>query len=83
MQPIVLNIKYAGAEIDTQIFPEENLRGMLYPVEMNENYVFTIFQTEEDEWGIMREPNGNTPFIENELYETVIKKLRHELQYAA
>lgn len=83
MEPITTTINYGGAIIDTQISTGENPAGTLYIVELNEHYAFTLLHDEEDEWSIMKEADATIPFVEAELFDKIIKKLQHELRYAA
>lgn len=83
METIQMNIQYAGAAIEVKLYPEENFLGTLYPVEMEGSYAFTLSFTEEDEWLIMREPNGITPVIDAELLGKILKNLQLQLRYAA
>ena len=83
METIEMNFNYLGADIFISIQPEENLLGTLYPVEINEQYSFTVFLNEEEDWDIMREADATTPFIEPELFDLLIKKLQYQLRYAA
>lgn len=83
MESIILNINYGGTLVKAEIFPEENMLGTIYPVEMNGRYAFTLMMNEDDQWLIVREPDGTTPFVENELFEKIIKKLQYQLRYAA
>ena len=83
MQSITMNLMYRGAEVNIYIQPESDFRGMLYPVEMNDQYAFTILFNEDEEWSIMREDNGTTPFIEADLLKSILKQLQYDLQYAA
>ena len=82
---IEMTVKYGGSEVDINILPEENCAGTIYPVEANGKYVFTFLEDEDEdgEWSVMRENNAVTPSVENELYDTILKKLHYELLYVA
>ena len=83
MENIEITLNFRGADININIVPEENFLGTLYPVEMNDHYSFTIFLDEDEEWKIMREADGTTPFVDSDLLKPLLKKLLHELHYAA
>ena len=83
MKNIEINVKYAGADLAINILPEENCRGIIYPVEADGKYVFTFLEDEEGDWSIMKEGNANTPIVEEELYTAILKKLHYALLYAA
>lgn len=83
MKNIEIILSYRGAEVSISICPEENFLGTLYPVEMNDQYSFTIFLNEDEEWTIMREEDGTTAFVDGDLLKPLLKKLVYELQYAA
>ena len=80
---IQINFNYLGAIVEACINPEETIRGTIYPVEMNGNYSFTLFNNEDDEWTILKEDDATIPFVESDLYEKIVKKLKYELMYAA
>ena len=83
METFEMTINYAGAPVSIRISHEENFLGTIYPVEMEGNYAFTIYFNEEEEWSVMREADGTTPAIENELFIKIIKNLQLQLRYAA
>ena len=78
-----MTIKYGGSEVDINILPEENCAGTIYPAEANGKYVLNFLEDEDGEWSVMRENNAVTPSVENELYDTILKKLHYELLYVA
>jgi len=69
--------------VEVKLYPDENVLGAIYPVEMEGNYAFTIYFNEDDEWSIMREPNGITPEVDDELLKKILKNLQLQLRYAA
>lgn len=83
MDNIQFSISYIGDTILVDTKPEENVIAIIYPVFLNDQYSFTTYQDEEDEWKILREPNGTTPMVENELWKMIIKKLTYAIRYAA
>ena len=83
MKNIEMNVKYAGADLAINILPEENCHGIIYPVEADGKYVFTFLEDEDGKWSVMRENHPVTPSVENELYDTILKKLHYELLYVA
>ncbi len=83
MKNIELTIKYAGAEMDISIFPEENCNGIIYPVEADGKYMFSFLEDEEGDWSVMKEANAVIPFVDEELYDAILKKLHYQLFYAA
>ena len=83
MESFDILIEYAGSEIEAVIGYEEIYTGSIYPVEMGGRYAFTLVTTDENEWSVMREPDGTTPVIEKELYDSILKKLKYQLRYAA
>ena len=83
MNFIQMNVNFKGAIVEVKTFPEEQCIGAVYPVKMNDNYAFTIYNDENQEWGILREENGIAPAIDNELYKEILKQLKWELQYDA
>jgi hypothetical protein len=80
---IEMNLNYAGAPVEVKLYPDEHLLGTIYPVEMEGNYAFTICMNEDEEWSIMREPNGTTPEVDSELLKKLLKNLQLKLRYAA
>ena len=80
---IEMTVKYGGSEVDINILPEENCAGTIYPAEANGKYVLNFLEDEDGEWSVMRENNAVTPSVENELYDTILKKLHYELLYVA
>jgi len=78
---IEMTVKYGGSEVDINILPEENCAGTIYPVEANGKYEFTFLEDEDGEWSVMRENNAVTNYVENELFDTILKKLHYELLY--
>jgi hypothetical protein len=83
MEIMELNFEYRGALIEAKIYYEENCFGVIYPIELNNNYAFTIYSNERQDWEIMRENDGNTPSVEAELLSSILKKLQWQLKYAA
>lgn len=83
METIEMNVQYGGVPVAVKLYPDENFLGSIYPVEMEGNYAFTIYFNEEEEWSIMREPNGITPDVESELLKIILKNLQLQLRYAA
>jgi len=66
-----------------RVCPEENFIGAIYPIELDGNYAFTLYNDEDDKWGVLRENDGNVPEIDKDLHKQVLKKLQWELRYAA
>lgn len=83
MEFIQMNVDYRGATVEVKTFPEEHCIGAVYPVKMNDNYAFTIYNDENQDWGILREDNGNVPEIDADLYRAILKQLKWELQHDA
>ena len=83
MNAIQMTVDFRGGNIDIKAFPEQHCIGALYPVNMNGNYAFTIYNDDNEDWGILREDNGETPEVDQELYKTILKQLKWELQYDA
>ncbi len=83
MKTIEMKVNYGGQNVDINILPEENCAGTIYPVEANGKYIFTFLENEDGDWSVMRENNANTPSVENDLYDTILKKLHYELMYVA
>jgi hypothetical protein len=83
MEMIEMNVNYAGGTVHVSLSPEDHFLGTIYPVELNGNYTFTICFDEEQNWVIMREPNGLTPDVDNDLLRNILKKLEQQLRYAA
>jgi hypothetical protein len=83
METIEMNVNYGGAPVEVKLYPEELFIGTIYPVEMEGNYAFTLSFNEDQEWSILREPNGITPEVDNELYKKILKNLQLQLKYAA
>ncbi len=84
MNFIHMNVDFRGAMVAVQTSPEVHCIGAVYPVKMNDNYAFTIYNDgDNEEWGILKEDNGNIPEIDAELYKAILKQLKWELQYDA
>lgn len=83
METIDINFTYRGASVDANIQPEENYNGLTYRVELNEQYAFTLFSSENEEWEIMRESNATVPYVEEELLSKILLNLKRQLRYAA
>lgn len=80
---IQMNVDYRGGNIDIRATTEQHCVGSIYPVNMNGTYAFTIYNDDNEDWGILREDNGVTPEIDPDLYKTILKQLKWELQYDA
>ena len=63
MELIEIIFNYRGALIEAEIYPEENCKGLLYPVSLNGTYSFTLCLNVEDGWSVMRESDGAIPHI--------------------
>ncbi len=83
MNNIEINIRYAGADVAINIFPEESCNGNIYPIEANGKYMFTLLEDEDGAWSIMKEADATVPFVDEDLYAAILKKLHYELKYAA
>ncbi len=83
MELIEIIFNYRGAVIEVQIYPENDIRGFLYPVDINGKYAFTLAFNEDDEWVVMRESNAEVPQVEDELFRMILKQLKWELSHAA
>lgn len=83
MNPIEIKIDYRGALINIKTCSDENYLGTIYPIELNNIYSFTLHLDENEEWSIVRENNGITPTIDNDLFNNIIKKLKRKLRYTA
>ena len=83
MKMIEMTVKHGGSEVDINILPEENCAGTIDQVEANGKYVFTFLEDEDGKWSVMRENHPVTPSVENELYDTILKKLHYKLLYLA
>ena len=46
-------------------------------------YLFTFLEDEEENWSVMKEANAVIPFVEEDLYNVILKKLHYQLKYAA
>lgn len=83
MKTIDITVNYHGQNVGINILPEENCAGTIYPVEADGKYLFTFLENEDGEWSVMRESNANAHVVENDLYDTILKKLHYELMYVA
>jgi hypothetical protein len=83
METIEINFKYRGALVDATIQPEENYNGLTYRVDLNQQYAFTLYSNDKDEWEIMRENNATVPYVEEELLNKILVNLKRQLKYAA
>jgi len=83
MKSIEIKFRYWGDIVKANIFQEEDNRGVVYPIKLNDYYFFTLRYTEKDEWMILKENNGITPAIDKELLNRILKPLEIKLNYAA
>ena len=83
MEFIEMNVDHRGGMVEVKAFPEQQHIGAVYPVNMNGNYAFTIYNDENQDWGILREDNGHAPDVDPDLYKAILKQLKWELQYDA
>ncbi len=83
MNSIYFDIKYGGIPVDIVVDTEEHIVGTIYPVDINGLYRFTLFMNDEEEWMVMREPDGKVPEVEEDLLKAIVKKLHHVWYNAA
>jgi len=83
MKLIEMIFNYRGALIEAEICEEENCLGLLYPISLNGRYCFTICFNDDEGWSVMRERDGNTPVVEDELFKLIYRQLKWELSHAA
>ena len=83
MKIIKMKVKYAGAEMAVNIFPEQSCNGIIYPVEVDGKYVFSFLEDEDEDWSVMKEADATTPLIQQDLFDAILKKLHYELLYVA
>jgi hypothetical protein len=83
MELIELIFKYKGAVMEAEIHPEENCNGMLYLVELNGDYSFTMCFSDKKGWSMMRENDRIIPAVDDELFVAISRLLKWELSHAA
>ncbi|MEO5594565.1 MAG: hypothetical protein ABIR15_12895 [Chitinophagaceae bacterium] len=83
MKSIEIKFRYWGDMVKASVFQQEDARGVVYPIKLNGDYVFTLRYDEQNEWRILKEKNGITPRIDKELLNRILKPLETKLKYAA
>jgi hypothetical protein len=83
MELIEIIFNYKGALIEAEIYPEDNCKGLLYPVNLNGVYSFTLSFNDEEGWNVMRESDGMIPVVEDELFGLISRQLKWELNHVA
>jgi hypothetical protein len=83
MKSIEINFRYWGDMVVANVFQEEDYRGVVYPINLNGYYFFTLRYTEKNEWMVVKERDGITPSIDKELLNRILKPLETKLNYAA
>ncbi len=83
MKSIEIKFRYWGDMIKANVFQREDARGVVYPIQLNGDYCFTLRYDEQDEWMIVKEKNGITPRVDKELLNRILKPLEVKLNYAA
>lgn len=83
MKSIEIKFRYWGDMIKANVFQQEDARGVVYPIQLNGDYMFTLRYNESDEWMVVKEKNGITPRIDKELLNRILKPLEVKLKYAA
>jgi len=83
MELIEIIFNYRGALVEVQIYPGNDYRGFIYPVDINGKYSFTLCFNDNDEWVVMRESDGIVPSVDDELFRMILKQLKWELNHAA
>ncbi len=83
MEMIEFNFKYRGGFIHVKVYPDINYLGLMYLIELDSHYLFTVYQDDKEDWMLMRENDGNIPTVETGLLDNILKKLQRQLKYAA
>ncbi len=83
MKSIEIKFRYWGDLVKASVFQKEDARGVVYPIELNGAYFFTLRYSEENKWLIEKEKNGITPRIDSELLSRILKPLETKLKFAA
>ena len=83
MKSIEITFRYWGDLVKANVFQKEDARGVVYPIELNGDYFFTLRYNEQNQWMIEKEKNGITPRIDKELLSRILKPLESKLKYAA
>ena len=83
MKSIEIKFRYLGDLVKASVFQQEDARGVVYPIELNGDYFFTLRYNEQHQWMIEEEKNGITPRIDKELLNRILKPLESKLKYAA
>jgi hypothetical protein len=83
IKSIEINFRYWGDMVKASVFQEEDNRGVVYPIKLNGYYFFTLRYTEKNEWTVLKENDGNTPAIDKELLNRILRPLETKLHYAA
>ena len=83
MKSIEIKFRYWGDMVKANVFEEEDARGVVYPIKLNGDYIFTLRYDAQHEWMIEKEKNGITPRIDKELLNRIVKPLETKLRFAA
>ena len=83
VKSIEIKFRYWGDMVKANVFQQEDVRGVVYPIKLNGDYFFTLRYDEENEWMVLKEKNGITPRIDKELLNRILKPLETKLNYAA
>jgi hypothetical protein len=83
MKSIEISFRYWGDMVKASVLQEEDNRGVVYPIKLNGYYFFTLRYTEKNEWTVLKENDGNTPAIDKELLNRILRPLENKLHYAA
>jgi len=83
IKSIEISFRYWGDMVKASVFQEEDNRGVVYPIKLNGYYFFTLRYTEKNEWTVLKENDGNTPAIDKELLNRILRPLETKLHYAA
>lgn len=83
MKSIEISFRYWGDMVKASVFQEEDNRGVVYPIKLNGYYFFTLRYTEKNEWTVLKENDGNTPSVDKELLNRILRPLETKLNYAA
>lgn len=83
MKSIEISFRYWGDWVNARVHQKKDAGEMLFPIELNGDYLFTLRYDQHNKWIVVKERNGLTPKIDRELLNRILKPLERKMELAA
>lgn len=83
MKSVEISFRYWGDWVNARVHQRKDAAGILFPIELNGDYFFTLRYDQQKQWMVVKERNGITPKVDRELLNRILKPLETKMNFAA